>query len=126
MKVLHSCLVICVILAGCSRRPETEPGKAAAKSVEPTPVRVVPAETRKVDKAIFVTGSLMPDETVTVSAEVAGRVSAIFADFGQNVRKGQVLARLDPAHARHKPGKIARVSQRVKAICWYLGVAPTI
>jgi RND family efflux transporter MFP subunit len=95
MKVLHSCLVICVILAGCSRRPETEPGKAAAKSVEPTPVRVVPAETRKVDKAIFVTGSLLPDETVTVSAEVAGRVSAIFADFGQNVRKGQVLAELD-------------------------------
>jgi RND family efflux transporter MFP subunit len=42
-----------------------------------------------------VTGSLNPDETVSVSAEVPGRVLAIYADFGQNVRKGQVLAELD-------------------------------
>ena len=41
------------------------------------------------------TGSLLPDETVSVSAEVAGRVSEIRADFGQSVRQGDILAELD-------------------------------
>ena len=34
-------------------------------------------------RAIAVTGSLLPDETVTVSTEVPGRIAAIRADFGQ-------------------------------------------
>ena len=58
-------------------------------------MRTAAVETRKIDKTISVTGSLHPDETVSVSAEVPGRVSAILVDFGQNVRKGQVIAELD-------------------------------
>jgi len=58
-------------------------------------VKTVVAETRQIDKAISVTGSLIPDETVTSSFEVAGRIAAIYVDFGQNIRKGQVLAELD-------------------------------
>jgi RND family efflux transporter MFP subunit len=42
-----------------------------------------------------VTGSLHPDETVTVSFEVAGRVARIPVDFGHQVRKGQIIAELD-------------------------------
>lgn len=58
-------------------------------------VRVAKAELRRAPRTISVTGSLLPDETVQVSAEVAGRLTEIRADFGQQVRKGEVLAELD-------------------------------
>jgi RND family efflux transporter MFP subunit len=67
----------------------------AATKVEPMNVRVAPAETREVEQTLAVTGSLLPDETVSVSFEVAGRVNKLAVDFGQAVRKGQVLAELD-------------------------------
>ena len=44
----------------------------------------------------MVTGSLQADETTTVTSEVVGRVIELAADFGQTVKKGQVVARLDP------------------------------
>ena len=83
-----------VILAGCST-DEKKAEAASTKQPEPIEVRTAAVETRKVDKTISVTGSLHPDETVSVSAEVPGRVSSILVDFGQNVRKGQVIAELD-------------------------------
>ena len=62
-------------------------------------VKTAVAEARQMDKAIYVTGSLNPDETVSVSFEVAGRLAAVNADFGQSVRKGDVLAELDHREA---------------------------
>jgi membrane fusion protein (multidrug efflux system) len=47
------------------------------------------------EQSISVTGTLLPDETVTVSAEVPGRIAAIRADFGQTVRRGDALVELD-------------------------------
>ena len=83
-----------LMLAGCSesRKP---PRPRARKQPEPLDIRTAVVETRKMDKSISVTGSLHPDETVSVSAEVPGRVSSILVDFGQNVRQGQIIAELD-------------------------------
>jgi RND family efflux transporter MFP subunit len=58
-------------------------------------VRTGVAESRTVERALSVTGSLLPDETVVVTAEVPGRLSKLYVDFGQPVRKGQVIAELD-------------------------------
>jgi multidrug efflux pump subunit AcrA (membrane-fusion protein) len=83
-----------LVAAGCSSKQEH--AEAASKAApEPIEIRTAAAEMRKLDKAIAVTGSLHPDESVSVGAEVPGRVSNIFVDFGQNVRKGQVIAELD-------------------------------
>jgi RND family efflux transporter MFP subunit len=93
MKTQTGILIsVFLTLAGCSK--QTVEVKAA-KPAAPLAVRVAAAETRKVEKTISVTGSLQPDETVNVSAEVPGRVAAIRADFGQRVRKGEVLAEID-------------------------------
>ena len=80
-----------LLLNACAKKEE----KVEAKPVEPLSVKTVAAQTRVVDKAISVTGSLIADETVGISSEVPGRVAAINADFGQSVRKGQVLVELD-------------------------------
>ena len=69
---------------------------SAAKGPEPIAVKTAIAEARTVERSIMVTGSLLPDESTTVTSEVAGRVKSIYADFGQNVKKGQVVAELDP------------------------------
>jgi RND family efflux transporter MFP subunit len=81
--------------AGCSRQPQEAAAKGANKTPDPVVVQVAKAETRRVDRTISVTGSLHPEETVTVSSEVPGRVAQISVDFGHAVRKGQVIAELD-------------------------------
>ena len=86
---------VVLLVAGCSRGPKPGEVQAAAKTPEAPAVGVAKAELRKIEKSILVTGSLVADETVTVSPEVSGRVSAIRADFGQSVRKGEVVAELD-------------------------------
>lgn len=89
-------LLLALFMSGCSREGQAKVEAASkTQAAAPIPVRVAVAETRPLNRAISVTGSLLPDETVSISSEVAGRVSEIFADFGQRVRKGDILAELD-------------------------------
>jgi membrane fusion protein (multidrug efflux system) len=84
-------------LASCGK-PDTKAAEAKAAAnaaAEPMAVKTATATERMVERSIAVTGSLLPDETVTVSTEVPGRIAAIRADFGQGVRKGDVLIELD-------------------------------
>jgi RND family efflux transporter MFP subunit len=96
MRFIASALILLLaVLTGCSRSGSQ--AEAASKSAIPEPlaVRVAAAEARALARTISVTGSLNPDETVSVSAEVAGRLAKVHVDFGQSVRKGQVIAELD-------------------------------
>ena len=45
---------------------------------------------------VTATGSLSALVTVQVGSQVSGRIQELAADFGSRVRKGQVIARLDP------------------------------
>lgn len=91
---LQSILAVAIFLAGCGSKQNT-PAVAAAKP-EPISVKTAMAEARTVERAIMVTGSLQADEVTTASSEVAGRVAQLHADFGQAIRKGQVIAELEP------------------------------
>lgn len=99
-------LLSALFLAGCSGE-QKKAEAASTKAPEPLAIQTVAAQARMLDKTLSVTGSLEPDEKVSVSSEVPGRVTAIHVDFGQNVRKGQVVAELDKqelslAHERAK------------------------
>lgn len=48
---------------------------------------------------VSATGKLGAVTTVQVGTQVSGQVSAIYADFNDHVRKGQLLARIDPTLA---------------------------
>ena len=89
MKYLLTALLF---VSACSRQAATI---TEAKAVDPIAVKTAAAVERTVERAIAVTGTLVPDETVTVSTEVPGRIGAIRADFGQAVRKGDILIELD-------------------------------
>lgn len=57
--------------------------------------------TAKVDRGnisvvISATGTLSADTTVQVGSQVSGRISKLFVDFNSEVKKGDLLAQLDP------------------------------
>ncbi len=89
-------LAFCLLAVGCAKKPE-ESAKAAPKAeADPIMIKTVAAEERSIERSIAATGSLLPDDTVTLSSEVQGRVAKIHYDFGQSVKKGAVLLELDP------------------------------
>jgi len=93
--VLSSSLLAAALVgAGCGK---SEAGANKATNTPPPPITVKSgvAEDRTVERSISVTGSLNPDETTSVSSEVGGRVAKLNVDFGQSVRKGQILAEID-------------------------------
>jgi len=92
-------LIATLAVTGCSRTGQAPAQAAAQTRLDPPAVRVAAAQSRRIEKTISVTGSLSPDESVQVSAEVAGRVSAINFDFGQSVKKGEIIAELDKREA---------------------------
>lgn len=98
MRILAVLLII--ISLGCSRQTKETVQASASAKPEPTPVEVAAVETRRLDRSILVTGSLLPDETVTVSSEIPGRIARINVDFGQFVRKGDVIAELEHTEAQ--------------------------
>lgn len=53
------------------------------------------AEVATIRSIVTATGTLQPIDKVTVGAEVSGRIDEILADFNSQVKKGQVIARIN-------------------------------
>lgn len=85
-------------------RPGAAPhGAAAPEAGSPPPgmpVEVEQVASEPLTREIVAVGSLRADESVTVSAEVAGRVVGIGFDEGVRVAKGALLFQLDDAVTR--------------------------
>lgn len=85
--------VLCVALAACGKGS----GEADAKQASPAmAVTVVPAQVREIERAITVSGPVAAVEEMQLGVEVSGlRVTGLYVDVGQFVRRGQVLLELD-------------------------------
>ena len=64
---------------------------SAAVTYETTPV-----VRQDLVQTVTATGTVNPQNTVAVGTQVSGTVSELDADYNSHVRKGQVLAKLDP------------------------------
>ena len=58
--------------------------------------RTTPVERGSIRVAISSTGTLSAISTVTVGSQISGQVLEVLADFNDEVKQGQVLARIDP------------------------------
>jgi RND family efflux transporter MFP subunit len=87
-----------MLLSACAKK-DAAPVQAS-KAPEPLAIQMKAAEVRRVDRTLSVTGELVADEAVAMRFEVGGRIQSVQADFGQFVRKGHVLAELDPTEYR--------------------------
>jgi len=48
-----------------------------------------------ISQSVTATGNIQPTDTVTVGSQVSGIIKALFTDFNDKVKKGQLLAQLD-------------------------------
>src|SRR5690242_3685989 len=66
-----------------------------------TPVYRYATVTRgNLQSTVSATGTLSAVTTVQVGTQVSGQVSAIYVDFNDKVKKGELLARIDPTLAQ--------------------------
>lgn len=67
-----------------------------AGSEKESPYRFAAVERGDLEASVSATGKLGAVTTVQVGTQVSGQVSAIYVDFNDRVRKGQLIARIDP------------------------------
>ena len=58
------------------------------------------AERGSLRNTVTATGTLQAVTTVQVGSQASGTISALYADFNSTVKKGQLLAQLDPSVAQ--------------------------
>lgn len=92
-KSWHAALLV----AAAATAVATMPVASGCKSSKPT----VQWETAEVDRGRIVarvtaTGTLSALVTVQVGSQVSGRIQQLFADFNSLVKKGQLIAKIDP------------------------------
>jgi RND family efflux transporter MFP subunit len=93
-------LLLLTLVSGCGQ--DSTATASANKSAAPKPreVRVVAAAEVRMPRTVAVTGALAAEEQIVLSLKVAGRLSDLAVDLGSRVRRGQVVARLDPTDFR--------------------------
>jgi RND family efflux transporter MFP subunit len=86
-------------LGGCKKNDASaEPAKVETMLVGPENVTVVRSEQIRTGPAL--SGSLMPERSATIRAEMSAAVIQTYAEAGQRVSAGQPLAQLDAAVLR--------------------------
>lgn len=86
--------VLALTLAACSS--ETPDASKAAAVSSAMAVTTAPVEMRELARNVLVSGAVAPVEEMQLGVEVSGlRVTDLLVDVGQQVRRGQVLLRLD-------------------------------
>jgi multidrug efflux system membrane fusion protein len=88
--------VLWLVRRSTSGGPAARPGPAAAAPARAVPVVAAPAVRSDVPVTLEGLGSVVAYRTVTVKAQVDGRLDQVFFREGQPVRAGQVLAQIDP------------------------------
>lgn len=81
------------------------------------PLAVAPVQYREVEQTYSVDGVVEAIRQSTVSAQISGRVKAIFFDVGDRVSKGQILLKIDEREAEQAlAGSRAQLSQAQAAL----------
>jgi HlyD family secretion protein len=57
----------------------------------------VPVTRQTLVQTVTASGTVNPQDTISVGTQASGTINAIFVDYNSTVKKGQVLATLDPA-----------------------------
>jgi HlyD family secretion protein len=65
---------------------------------------------------VTATGALQAVTTVQVGSQASGTISALYADFNSTVKKGQVVAQLDPAVSKAQVDQARATLQQAQAI----------
>lgn len=90
----------------------------------PISYKTVAVEKGRITARVTASGTLSPLVTVQVGSQVSGRIAELFADFNSTVKKGEVLAKIEPqlfqasvdqARANHSAAKGQLAKARANA-----------
>src|ERR1700704_6308688 len=73
------------------------------------------AERGNLRNTVTATGTLQAVTTVQVGSQASGTISALYADFNSVVKKGQVVAQLDPAVSKAQVDQARANLQQARA-----------
>lgn len=85
-----ACLALCACLVGCAKAKPKSAGPAGV------PVSTGTARTGSIDIYLDALGTVTPVNTVTVTSRVSGALTEVHFQEGQMVKKGDLLAVIDP------------------------------
>lgn len=88
-KVLITCIVVALVGIGA--------WYFVTKDSDAPRYKTAAVERVDVESAVTATGTVNAVTTVLVGTQVSGTISALFVDYNSLVRKGQLLAQIDPA-----------------------------
>jgi RND family efflux transporter MFP subunit len=94
-------LAALLISSGCkSGYPVASTKNRSAEDAGPRVVHTLVVSEVPMEQTISVTGTLAAQDEATVSAKAPGRVRSMTVDLGSTVRKGQLIAELEPRDAQ--------------------------
>jgi len=91
------CSALTLVLASSCNKQAAAP---APLSAQKQPVEVTTITRRDLVESLNLVGSLAPNETAQIRAEISGQVRSVQFNEGERVTKGQVLLRIDDAELR--------------------------
>lgn len=113
-------ILLLAAVAGCG--PDSSATASPPKGQAPKrEVRVVPAAETRVPRMVAVTGTLAAEDQIVLSLKVTGRLAELAVDLGSPVRRGQVVARLDPTDFRLRLEQVEAAIQQARV---RLGLPP--
>jgi multidrug efflux pump subunit AcrA (membrane-fusion protein) len=95
-KTLFS-VALFTVASACNQKEEqkTAQNLPGAATAAPVPVVVQVPVSLPVQRSVDVVGTLYGEEDATISAKVSGRITAIYADVGDRLPPGKMLAEID-------------------------------
>jgi RND family efflux transporter MFP subunit len=88
---------VLVALAGCGDdAASSAAAQESRRDQAPKQVQTARVEERQLGASVLVNGTLDAYDRATVGTKVAGRLQSLAVDLGSRVRRGQLLARIDP------------------------------
>lgn len=114
-----ACAVVALATSGCVNREAQKQAKETKDLLEDTtrPVDTFQVVRRDVAQSIEITGMIATSEDVTIGAQQAGRLVAVYVRDGQPVRVGQLLASQDTSDAAARVRQaLAQVSSAQSAL----------
>lgn len=131
-RALARCALLAALglaLAGCGGKPDTEAQAAAdtqtrqevdkdgrpRPEAQPIPVEVAPVSRRDIEASYAGTASLEAPEEAQVVAKTSGVLLQLLTEEGQQVKAGDVLARIDPDRARLEVARAEATLRKLEA-----------
>ncbi|PCI44300.1 MAG: efflux transporter periplasmic adaptor subunit [Moraxellaceae bacterium] len=101
--VIAMALAGCLGLAsiqGCSNDTQSADMESTKVELAASLITASTVKNRAIEDTVSSMGQITSISTPKISAEVAGRIIAIYKDIGKTVAKGEIIAKIDPQLAR--------------------------